>query len=226
MEETLEVNIAFEQHALQHGVKPMSYHADNGVFRANKWAQDCIHKRQTLTFAGVNAHHQNGRAERRIGLLQELTRTQLIHLTHQWRQIDAIHLWPYAMRLANLNLNNTPNLQHQSNLTALQLLTNTTVNDNPNHQYPFGTPVYVLKQELQQQQPFHKWKNRAKLGLYLGPSPNHARNISLVLDLHTGLVSPQFHVAHDPTFSRLRMTPHNISGRLRQVCNYLRVKHR
>ena len=200
VEETLEAKTAFEQHALQHGVKPTSYHADNGVFRANKWVQDCIRKHQTLTFAGVNAHHQNGRAERRIGLLQELTRTQLIHLAHQWKQIDAVHLWPYAMRLANLNLNNTPNLQHQSKLTALQLFTNSTVNANPNHQFPFGAPVYVLNQALQQQQPFHKWKQRAKLGLYLGPSPNHARNISLVLDLHTGLVSPQFHVAHDPTF--------------------------
>jgi len=200
VEETLEAKTAFEQHALQHGVKITSYHADNGVFRANKWVQDCIRKHQTLTFAGVNAHHQNGRAERRIGLLQELTRTQLIHLAHHWKQIDAVHLWPYAMRLANLNLNNTPNMQHKSKLTALQLFTNTTVNANPNHQYPFGTPIYVLNQALQQQQPFHKWKQRAKLGLYLGPSPNHARNISLVLDLHTGLVSPQFHVAHDPTF--------------------------
>ena len=200
VEETLEAKATFEQHALQHCVKPMSYHADNGVFQANKWVQDYICKHQNLTFVGFNAHYQNGRAEKRIGLLQELTHTQLIHLAHQWRHIYAIHLCPYAMRLANLNLNNTPNLQHQFKLIALQLFTNTTVNDNPNHQYPFGTLFYVLKQALQQQQPFHKWKNRAKLGLYLGPSPNHAQNISLVLDLHTGLVSPQFHVAHDPTF--------------------------
>ena len=61
-----------------------SYHADNGIFRANEWVQDCINKKQSLPFAGVNAHHQNGRAERRIGLLQELTRTQLIHLSQKW----------------------------------------------------------------------------------------------------------------------------------------------
>ena len=83
--ETLEAKAAFEQYALQHGVKPTSYHAENGVFRANKWVQDCIRKHQTLTFAGVNAHNQNGYAEQQIGLLQELTCTQLIHLAHKWR---------------------------------------------------------------------------------------------------------------------------------------------
>ena len=31
-------------------------------------------------------------------------------------------------------------------------------------------------------------------------SPQHGGNISRVLDLTTGLVSPQFHVKHDPSF--------------------------
>ena len=201
VQETLQSKTAFEQIAKQHGVAISSYHADNGIFRANKWVQDCINKQQSLTFAGVNAHHQNGRAERRIGLLQELTRTQLIHLSQKWRKIDAIHLWPYAMRMANHNLNNTPNMQHKSKLSALQLFSNSTVDHNPKHQFPFGSPVYVLEQPLQTNLPFNKWKQRSKLGLYLGPSPYHARNISLVLNLGTGLVSPQFHTAHDPHFT-------------------------
>ena len=201
VQESLQGKHTFEQIAKQHGVTVSSYHADNGIFRANKWVQDCINKKQSLSFAGVNAHHQNGRAERRIGLLQELTRTQLIHLSQKWRRIDAIHLWPYAMRMANHNLNNTPNMQHNSKLSALQLFSNSTVDHNPKHQYPFGSPVYVLEQPLQANLPFSKWKQRSKLGLYLGPSPYHARNISLVLNLGTGLVSPQFHTAHDPHFT-------------------------
>ena len=32
----------------------------------------------------------------------------------------------------------------------------------------------------------------------------HARNVSLVLDLNTGLVSPQFHVVHDATFKTVQ----------------------
>ncbi|KAL7478813.1 hypothetical protein ACHAW6_008183 [Cyclotella cf. meneghiniana] len=38
-----------------------------------------------------------------------------------------------------------------------------------------------------------KWSPRSCLGLNLGPSPNHARSINLVLHLNTGLVSQQFH---------------------------------
>ena len=83
IEETLESKRAFEAVAKQHGVSIKSYHADNGIFRANKWIADCNDKHQSLTFAGVNAHHQNGRAERRIRLLQELTRTQMIYLKHK-----------------------------------------------------------------------------------------------------------------------------------------------
>ena len=145
VDEALEAKSAFEELARQHGLHIRAYHADNCILRANKWVQDCIQKHQTLTFAGVNAHHQNGRAERRIGLIQELTRCQLIYLSHKWTNIDAIHLWPYVTRMTNMNLNDTPNIQHPSKLSAHQLFTNSTINANPRHQYPFGSPVYVLK---------------------------------------------------------------------------------
>lgn len=201
---TLQNKQAFELHSKQHGVTIEAYHADNGVFRANEWVHDCQKKHQQLTFAAVNGHHQNGKAERRIRLLQELTRTQLIHLSHKWRNIHAVSLWPYAMRIANISLNHTPNMQHKHKASAAQLFANTTVNHNPNHHKPFGCPTYVLEQPLQNKHPFAKWKHRAKLGLYLGPSPQHARNVSLVLNLQTGLVSPQFHIAHDPSFQTVR----------------------
>jgi len=38
----------------------------------------------------------------------------------------------------------------------------------------------------------------------LGWSPQHARDVSLVLNLETGLVSPQFNVKLDSTFQTLR----------------------
>ena len=202
--ETLESKRAFEMIASQYGVKIKSYHADNGIFRANGWTKDCTNKSQSLTFAGVNAHHQNGRAERRIRLLQELTRTQMIHLKHKWKAIEVAPLWPYAMRIANECLNNSPNMQHPSKLSAAQLFGTTEIDENPTHRQPFGAPTYVLKSPLQNNQPFRKWKDRSKLALYLGPSPFHARNVSLVMDLQTGLVSPQFHVVHDPTFSTVK----------------------
>ena len=36
-DETLKAKRSFEEYALQHGVQIRSYHADNGIFRANKW---------------------------------------------------------------------------------------------------------------------------------------------------------------------------------------------
>jgi hypothetical protein len=54
------------RHGSKKGVKVQHYHADNGIFCAHKWVLDCRAKGQGLTFAGVNAHHQNGRAEARI----------------------------------------------------------------------------------------------------------------------------------------------------------------
>jgi hypothetical protein len=80
-DETLEAKKAFEQFAASHGVYILHYHADNGVFRAHKWVNECKQKRQGLTFAGVNVHHQNGKAEVQIRYLQDSTRTSLIHAT-------------------------------------------------------------------------------------------------------------------------------------------------
>ena len=46
-----------------------------------------------------------------------------------------------------------------------------------------------------------KWNPRSDAGIYLGHSPEHASNVALVLNLTTGLVSPQYHVVFDDTFS-------------------------
>ncbi|HSN67058.1 MAG TPA: GAG-pre-integrase domain-containing protein [Fusibacter sp.] len=78
-EETLEGKLAFERHCRSTNVTVHHYHADNGIFASNGWKQSCASERQTLTFAGVNAHHQNGIAERRIRELQNLARTMMIH---------------------------------------------------------------------------------------------------------------------------------------------------
>ena len=40
--------------------------------------------------------------------------------------------------------------------------------------------------------------------MYLGPSPNHARSIALVLYPRTGHVSPQFHIKFDDFFETVQ----------------------
>ena len=96
-DETIKAKRSFEEYASQRGVQIKAYHADNGIFRANKWVNACRESKQPLTFAGVNAHHQNGIAKRRIRSLQEMTRAMLIHANKQWPDAITPNLWPYAM---------------------------------------------------------------------------------------------------------------------------------
>jgi hypothetical protein len=48
-----------------------------------------------------------------------------------------------------------------------------------------------------------KWSPRVQLGLNLGPSPMHARNVYLVLILSTGLVLPQYHCRFNDFFETM-----------------------
>ena len=200
-EETIEAKRAFEQYAQNRGVRVQAYHADNGIFKAKKWVEECRQQKQDLTFAGVNAHHQNGVAERRIRELQEKTRVMLIHATKRWPGVVTIHLWPYAIRMANQAFNATPLTSHANKQNPSKIFDNSAVDINQKHWKPFGCPTYVLKSELQGTTGIHpKWDARSRAGIYLGQSPIHNRNVALVLNIHTGYVSPQFHAKFDETF--------------------------
>ena len=61
--------------------------------------------------------------------------------------------------------------------------------------------MYVIDACLQGASFIPKWDERVKVGAYVGRSPIHAGNVSLVLNLSTGHVSQQFHVVFDETFS-------------------------
>jgi hypothetical protein len=97
-------------------------------------------------------------------------------------------------------LNETPSLQDAQHRSPLQLFGNTKVAVNSKHYIPFGCPVYVLDSTLQSKLPFHKWKQQSRVGVYLGRSPLHSKNVALVLDRITALVSPQFHVKCNHNF--------------------------
>ena len=203
-EETVEGKKAFEAMARRQGIRIENYHADNGIFKAHIWVEACESERQGITYAGVNAHHQNGVAERRIRELQELARAMLIHANSRWKGEVTANLWPYAIRMASDAVNHTPSFQDPARRTPTEIFTGSKVASNPKHWKPFGCPAYVLDNALQGKSPFHKWKHRARPGIYLGKSPLHGRSVSLVLDRETGLVSPQFHVAFDPTFDTVK----------------------
>ena len=153
-----------------------------------------------MNFAGVNAHHQNGLAEHRIHELQEMARTMLIHTSKRWTNCATANIWPYAIHMANDVLNETPRLQNYLRRTPQKVFLDSTVQPNQNHWKIFGCLVYVLASNLKFRHIHHKWKERERVGIYLGISLQHSQNVALVIDRNTGLVSPQFHLRFDPSF--------------------------
>ena len=221
-EEMMAAKRAFEIFANQHGVRILHYHADNGRFADNAFKSACKQANQQLTFCGVNAHFQNGIAERSIRDLTENARKQLLHARQRWP--DAVHLslWPYALRSACLLHNTLPVMQDGS--SRLEIFSGIRVGMRMRDIHAFGCPVFALQTQLASGGILPRWSPRARLGLNLGQSPAHARNVNLVLSLTTGLVSPQYHCMFDDFFE---MTKHGgpdmaVSGIWKQLAGLSR----
>ena len=99
------------------------------------------------------------------------------------------------MRHANDVAISTPRKGEES--SPIERFTGVPVRPKLRHYHAFGCPTYVLDNSLQ----------RARLGIYLGPSPSHARTVALILNPRTGHVSPQFHVKFDDFFETVGNTP-------------------
>jgi hypothetical protein len=173
--ETLAAKFAFEQYAAEHGVKVLHYHCDNGHFHDNAFQQACHDARQQLTFCGVNAHFQNGIAQQAILDLSESARKQLLHARARWPEAVHFALWPYALRNATYLHSNLPVLKDGT--SRLELFSSIRVGSNLRHVHTFGCPMFALQNVLASGSQLPRWLPRAHLGLNLGPSPMHARNI-------------------------------------------------
>jgi len=197
-EETLKSKLAFEKFALSPGVHIKHYHADNGRFKDNLFTKSIEDKGQTISFCGVGAHHQNGIAEKRIGDLQRRATKLLLHAQRRWPEAINTHLWTYAIRAANDSRNYAPT--NKNDTSPMSRFCTTSSVPTIQNQHHFGCPTYVLKKELQDHKKIRKWSDRTRVGINLGYSSRHALNVSLILNLQTGLVSPQYHWQYDDLF--------------------------
>ena len=73
----------------------------------------------------------------------------------------------------------------------------------------WGCPVYVLEADLQDGKKIPKWNPRARLGIFVWFSNVHSSLVPLVLNTHTGKISPQYHVVFDDKFSTVHSPPSN-----------------
>ena len=206
-DETVQAKRAFEAYARSHGVNVKHYHADNGRFADNAFLKSVAESGQTISFCGVNAHFQNGIAEKRIRDLSEQARKQLLHAKARWPSAIELNLWPYALRNAN-DIRNTL-ADKEDGSSPLERFCRSEIRPKLRHNHTFGCPVYALHDQLQGGKGLPKWNPRARLGINLGTSPRHASSVNLVLKLDTGLVSPQFHVQFDDFFETVRPSAGN-----------------
>jgi hypothetical protein len=186
--ETVNAKRAFERFAAEHGVRVQHYHCDNGRFANSMFREACKSQRQKFTFYGVNAHFQNGIAERAIRDLSESAQKQLLHACQRWPQAISTALWPYALQHAAYLSKVLPTLPDGQ--LRLELFSSLKVGSNMRFLHTFGCPVFALHNSLASNKSLPQWDPRARIGLNLETSPTHAHNVHLVLSLTTGLVSP------------------------------------
>jgi hypothetical protein len=201
-EETIEAKQAFKHFAEQHGIRILHYRCNNGRFADNAFKNSCSAKGQRLTFCGVNAHFQNSIAEKAIRDLQESARKQLLHARQCWPATIHLALWPYALR-STAHLHNTlPVLEDGT--SRLERFSSIRVGSKMKHHHAFSCPVFALENDLAAGSPILHWSPRARLGVNLGSSPSQVRKVYLVLNLHTGCVSPQYHCCFVNFFEMVR----------------------
>jgi hypothetical protein len=94
----------------------------------------------------------------------------------------------------------------------LELFSSIRVGCNMKHVHTFGCPVFAWQNALALGSQLPRWPPPAHLGLNLGSSPMHARNVHLVLNLITGCVSLQYHCRFDNFFETIRHNGLDVNG--------------
>jgi len=200
MDATLDAKLDFERKLSNFGVTVSGYHADSGRFANAAWKDFGQALNQKIQFCGVDSHHQNGIAERRIRDLSDATQASLLHAIHHWPEDVAKNLWPFALKHAR-NIHNS--IQSFAGQMPEEILSGSPslFTSDLSQYHPFGCLAYVLDARLQGGSKIPRWEPRSRVGVYLGHSPHHANNVALILNLTTGHVSPQYHVVYDDNFS-------------------------
>ena len=198
--DTINAKDNFERVALQYGIDVRSYHTDNGIFKSREFVQEIASNVQQIRYSGVGAKWQNGVAEGAIRILVSKARTAMIHSALHWPEAEDATLWPLALSHAAHLYNHTPN--ELSGIAPVEIFSRTASDGQAlRNSHPWGCPVYVLEPRLTESGgKIPKWQPRSRRAQYMGVSPVHAETVGLVRNLHTGYISPQFHLVYDDWF--------------------------
>ena len=200
--ETVNAKIEFEEWLWEEArIAVKHYHSDNGIFTSESFRESCDEENQTQSFSGVGAQHQNAEAERAIQTVTYMARSFMVHTALHWAEDGAaeLNLWSFAIDYAAWLYNRIP--QRLSGITPIEMITqNKSDHRDLMRAHVWGCPVFVLEPKLQSGKKLPKWNKRARMGQFLGFSREHSSTVALVRNLHTGYVSPQYHLVFDDNF--------------------------
>ncbi len=202
-QETVQSKLKFECEAAHMGAEIKEHCTDNGVHTSKGFGHSLEENDQKIKHSGVGGHHHNGPAENAIKNVTRKARIMMFHAALMWPDESDKTLWPLAMSHAVHLHNHTPGTR--TGLSPEEIWTSSMQSMSPLlNAHPWGSPVCVLAPRLQDGQKLPKWEPRSRRGQYLGVSPLHASTVSLVRNLRTGRISPQFHCVHDDFFETLQ----------------------
>ena len=124
--------------------------------------------------------------EQHIRRLQDMAQTMLAHTKTRFLSAVSANLWPCALMLAIKTHNNM--LRLEDCVLPIELFSKVDVLPKLKNFHHFGCPACVLNDKQASGKKGPKWNLRGMLGVCLGVSPQHAKSVSLTLNLHTGCV--------------------------------------
>ena len=85
--------------------------------------EDLVHRGQTISYSRVDAHGQNGVAEREIPIVMNSTRIMMLHQVLLWPEHFDMRLWPFALTHTAYLWNILPN--ESFGLSPIEIYTDT-----------------------------------------------------------------------------------------------------
>ena len=185
--------------AKSYGVQFRSYQVDNLRFNDENFSEDLLKGGQSITLCGIGAHHQNTVVELKIKEVCYGRRTILLHAKWRWSTV----LWHHAVQ-AVVERHKKLSLDKYGR-SPLEKFSGIRDEIAPSNFHTWGCPLFILEAA---NQPggigTPKWQPRSYTGIHLGRSLCHEGSVALVLNVSSGLVSPQYHVIFNDKFTTIK----------------------
>jgi hypothetical protein len=166
----------FEQESGLSNVTIKRYHGDNGIFKSAEFIAETDCLGQDITFSGVGAHHQNGKAERVIKTIFFRARSMMLHASLHWPESAHEDIWPFAVDYAVHLWNHSEGIN--SGMAPAELFSGVKHDCGLlRHARDWGCPAYVLNPKLQDGKKLPKWTTQSRRGQFMGISNSHSRHI-------------------------------------------------